>query len=97
MKDVEAKAKFKKDNKTVGGHILNHMTNSLFHLFVNQKIAKSIWDTLESRYEGDDAGKKKYVVGKWLQFQIADGKLIMNQIQEYENLVADVLNEGANV
>ncbi|KAL0383157.1 UNVERIFIED_CONTAM: Retrovirus-related Pol polyprotein from transposon TNT 1-94 [Sesamum calycinum] len=43
---------------------------------------------------GDDAGRKKYFVGKWLQFQMIDEKPIMDQIHEYENLVADVLSEG---
>ncbi|KAA0056743.1 ty1-copia retrotransposon protein [Cucumis melo var. makuwa] len=50
--------------------------------------------TLESRYGGDDAGRKKYVVGKWLQFQMTDDKSIVEQIHEYENLVANVLSEG---
>ncbi|KAK4402770.1 hypothetical protein Sango_1017700 [Sesamum angolense] len=50
-------------------------------------------NTLESKYGGDDAGRKKYVVGKWLQFQIVDDKSIMDQVHEYENIVADVLNE----
>lgn len=26
--------KFEKDNKTIYGHLLNHMTNSLFNLFM---------------------------------------------------------------
>ncbi|KAA0043125.1 ty1-copia retrotransposon protein [Cucumis melo var. makuwa] len=50
--------------------------------------------TLESRYGGDDAGRKKYVVGKCLQFQMTDDKPVMEQIHEYENLVANVLSEG---
>ncbi|KAL0423237.1 UNVERIFIED_CONTAM: hypothetical protein Sradi_0858500 [Sesamum radiatum] len=69
------------------------MTNTLFDLFVNHKSAKTSWNTLESRYGGDDASRKKYVVRKWLQDQIVDGKPIMDQIHEYENLVANVLNE----
>ncbi|KAL0371534.1 UNVERIFIED_CONTAM: hypothetical protein Sangu_0471500 [Sesamum angustifolium] len=85
--------KAEKDNRTVRGHLLNYMTNTLFDLFVNHKSARTIWNTLESRYGGDDAGRKKYVVGKWLQFQIVDGKSIMDQVHEYENIVADVLNE----
>ncbi|KAL0462189.1 UNVERIFIED_CONTAM: hypothetical protein Slati_0106500 [Sesamum latifolium] len=52
---------------------------------------------MESRYGGDDVGKKKYVVGKWFQFQMADGKSIMwDQVHEYDNLVVDVLGEGHN-
>ncbi|KAL0373620.1 UNVERIFIED_CONTAM: hypothetical protein Sradi_3277700 [Sesamum radiatum] len=70
------------------------MTNILFNLFINQKSAKEIWNTLETRYGGDDAGMKKYVVGKWLQFHMIDDKPIMDQVHEYENLVVDVLSEG---
>ncbi|KAA0032251.1 ty1-copia retrotransposon protein [Cucumis melo var. makuwa] len=38
--------------------------------------------------------EKKYVVGKWLQFQITDDKPIVEQIHEYKNLVANILSEG---
>ncbi|KAA0055836.1 ty1-copia retrotransposon protein [Cucumis melo var. makuwa] len=86
--------KYAKDNKTVRGHLLNHMSDPMFDLFVVQKSAKDIWSTLESRYGGDDAGRKKYVVGKWLQFQMNDDKPVVEQIHEYENLVANVLSEG---
>nr|XP_033511997.1 uncharacterized protein LOC117276747 [Nicotiana tomentosiformis]XP_033511998.1 uncharacterized protein LOC117276747 [Nicotiana tomentosiformis] len=92
--DDAAKKKFEKDNKTVRGHLLNHMTNSLFDLFINYKSAKVIWDSLEKKYGADDTGKKKYVVEKWIKFQMVDDKPVMEQVHEYENLTADVLNEG---
>lgn len=60
--------KYEKDNKRICGHLLSHMNDALFNLFKVQNLAKKIWDTLESRYRRDDAGRKKYVVGKWLQF-----------------------------
>nr|XP_033508327.1 uncharacterized protein LOC117273298 [Nicotiana tomentosiformis] len=92
--DDAAKKKFEKDNKTVRGHMLNHMTNPLFDLFINYKYAKVIWDNLEKKYGADDVGKKKYMVGKCIMFQMVDDKPIMEQVHEYENLTADVLNEG---
>lgn len=70
------------------------MTNVLFDLFISNKSAKAIWETLEKKYGTDDAGKKKYATGKWLQFKMVDDKPIMNQVHEYENLVADILTEG---
>ncbi|KAA0043282.1 ty1-copia retrotransposon protein [Cucumis melo var. makuwa] len=54
---------------------------------------QDIWSTLESRYGGDDPGRKKYVLGKWLQFQMTDNKRVVEQIHEYESLVANVLSE----
>ncbi|KAL0337607.1 UNVERIFIED_CONTAM: hypothetical protein Scaly_2035800 [Sesamum calycinum] len=59
----EAKIKYNKDNKTVRGHLLNHMNNSLFDLFVNYRSAKEIWTTLERRYGGGDGGRTKYLIG----------------------------------
>ncbi|KAL0325029.1 UNVERIFIED_CONTAM: hypothetical protein Sradi_5072200 [Sesamum radiatum] len=91
------KMKYDRDNKTVRGYLLNHMNNILFDLFVNQKSAKEIWNTLETRCGGDDAGRKKYVVDKWLQFHMTDDKPIMDQVHEYENLVAGVLSEGMKI
>ncbi|XP_074271356.1 uncharacterized protein LOC141595289 [Silene latifolia] len=86
--------KFDKDNKTVRCQLLNNMTDTLFDLFMVHKSSKLIWESLEAKYGADDAGKKKYVVGKWLEFQMADEKPIMEQVHVYENLCADVVNEG---
>jgi len=38
--DVETMKKFEKDNKIVRGHLLNHMTNPLFDLFITFKFFK---------------------------------------------------------
>ncbi|KAA0067906.1 ty1-copia retrotransposon protein [Cucumis melo var. makuwa] len=51
--------KYAKDNKTIHGHLLNHMSDPMFDLFVAQKSAKDIWSTLKSRYGGDDASSNK--------------------------------------
>ena len=91
--DDVVKKKFEKDNKIVRGHLLNHMTNPLFDLFLTYKSAKEIWDSLEKKYGADDAGKKKYIVGQWIKFQMVANKPIMEQVHEYENLTVDVLNE----
>ncbi|XP_074291337.1 uncharacterized protein LOC141618123 [Silene latifolia] len=86
--------KFDKDNKTVRCQLLNNMIGTLFDLFMVHKSSKLIWESFEAKYRADDARKKKYVVGKWLEFQMADGKPIMEQVHVYENLCADVVNEG---
>ncbi|KAK9740651.1 hypothetical protein RND81_03G051100 [Saponaria officinalis] len=73
--------KFEKDNKTARSHLLNHMTNTLVDLFMIHKSAKVIWGSLESKYGSDDAGKKNML-------------LVNGLIHIYENLCADVVNEG---
>ena len=70
------------------------MANPLFDLFVNFKFAKLIWTKLDTKYGSNDDGKRKYVIGKWLQFQITNEKPIMEQVYTYKNLCAEVLAEG---
>jgi len=62
------------------------MSSPLFDLFVNFKSTKIILTKLNAKYGLDDTGKKKYVVDKWLQFQIVNDKSIMEQVHTYENL-----------
>ena len=94
QKDAE---KFERANKTAKFYMLNHMTNNLFDLFMNIKSAKAIWEILDKKYGSDDAGKKKYVVGKWLAFHMVGDKPIMEQVHVYENLCTDVINEGMSL
>jgi len=75
--DETARKKLKKDNKLARSYLVNNMLNPLFDLFVIFKSTKIIWTKLEVKYGSDDAGKRKYVAGKWLQFQIVDDKPIM--------------------
>jgi len=70
------------------------MTNPLLDLFVIFKSTKIIWEKLKIKYGAHDAGKKKYLVGEWLCFQIANDKPIMKQVHFYENLCAEVLSEN---
>jgi len=86
--------KLKKDNKTFRRHLLNHMTNPLFNLFVTFKPFKITWEKSEVKYGADDIEKKKYVVSEWLSLHIADDKSIMEQVHVYENICAEVLNEN---
>ena len=60
------------------------MPNNLFDLFVANKSTKSIWETLEKKYDADDVRNHKYVTSKWLQFQMVDDKPIMKQVHKYE-------------
>lgn len=57
--DKEAKKKIEKDSKTVRGHMLTRMSNSLFDLFINQKSARTKWDTLLQCYDTNDGRRKK--------------------------------------
>ena len=52
---------------------------------------------MEVKYGADDIGRKKYVAGEWLCFQITDDKPIMEHVHVCENLCAEVLIENMNI
>jgi len=92
--DETTRKKLEKNNKVARSYLLNNMSNPLFDLFVIFKSAKIMRTKLEAKYGLDDDEKRKYVVEKWLQFQIVDDKPIIEQVHVYENLCAEVLNKG---
>lgn len=56
--DDAIKKEFEKDSNATKGHLVKHMTNHLFNLFVTYKFAKEIWDSLENKYSVDNARNK---------------------------------------
>ncbi|KAK9683804.1 hypothetical protein RND81_10G165700 [Saponaria officinalis] len=70
------------------------MVDNLFDIYCKTKTVKGIWDALETKYRSDVFGTKKYTIARWLKFEIVDGKPIMDQIHDYENLVFEILGEG---
>ena len=49
----------------MSGHLLNHMTNPLFDLFVTFLFAKIMSERLEVKYGAADVGKKKKEICGW--------------------------------
>ncbi|XP_075080010.1 uncharacterized protein LOC142165333 [Nicotiana tabacum] len=51
-------------------------------------------NALEKKYKTEDAGLKKFVVAKFLDFKMVDGKSVITQVQELQIIVHDLLAEG---
>ena len=45
----------------------------------------------------EDAGFKKYVVGRFLDFKMVDEKPIMDQVHEYQHIVLEILAQGMKI
>ncbi|XP_021730534.1 uncharacterized protein LOC110697470 [Chenopodium quinoa] len=93
----ESDIKFAKDDRTCKGMLLHHMSNTLLDIYMGFFHAKDIWDALEKKYGTDDAGSKRYCVGRWLSFQIVDNKPIIDQIHAYENVCISMAAEGLSI
>ncbi|XP_019173288.1 PREDICTED: uncharacterized protein LOC109168888 [Ipomoea nil] len=93
----DTRTKYERDNKTVRGILLHYMSDALLDIYASHKCAKTIWDLLRKKYGSDDAGRKKYAVARWLNYKMMDGKPVIDQVHEYENLVGDLITEGIPV
>ncbi|XP_022849837.1 uncharacterized protein LOC111371918 [Olea europaea var. sylvestris] len=75
-------------------YILNCLDNTLYNVYYSIKTAKLLWESLEEKYKTEDAGLKKFVVGKFLDFKMVDSKTVMTQVQEIQLILHDIHAEG---
>ncbi|XP_028074665.1 uncharacterized protein LOC114277046 [Camellia sinensis] len=61
-------------------YVLNGLADSLFNVFYAKKSVKELWNALD-KYETEDVGAKKFVVGRFLDFKMVDLKTVMRFMQ----------------
>ena len=61
-------------------YILNGLDNTLYNVYSPIKTAKELWESLEKKYKTEDAGSKKFVVGRFLDFVMVDSKTVISQV-----------------
>ncbi|KAH1097581.1 hypothetical protein J1N35_014502 [Gossypium stocksii] len=61
-------------------YILNGLSDVLYEVYSVKKTAKELWTSLDHKYKAEDAGTKKFLVVKFLNFVMLDSKLVVNQV-----------------
>ena len=74
-------------------YVLNGLENTLYNVYSPLKTAKEFWDSLD-KYKTEDAGLKKFIVDKFLDFKMVDSKTVLSQVQELQVVVHDIHAEG---
>ena len=46
-------------------YVLNGLENTLYNVYSPLKTTKELWDSLDKKYKTEDAGLKKFIVGKF--------------------------------
>ncbi|KAK3000928.1 hypothetical protein RJ639_022196 [Escallonia herrerae] len=75
-------------------YILNGLDNALYNVYSPMVNAKALWKSLERKYKTEDAGSKKFVVDKFLDFKMVDSKTVISQVQEFQLILHDIHAEG---
>ncbi|KAK6124636.1 hypothetical protein DH2020_041624 [Rehmannia glutinosa] len=75
-------------------YILNGLDDTLYNVCSTFKTSKELWDSLDKKYKMEDAGTKKFVVGKFLEYKMVDTKSVISQVQEIQIILHDLVSEG---
>lgn len=64
---------------------------------IKVRTAKELWESLDKKYKTEDAGAKKFVVVKFLDFKMADNKIVISQFQEFQVILDEIHDEVMNI
>ena len=78
-------------------YVMNGLSDSLYNVYIGKKTAKELWESLDQKYKTEDAGTKKFVVGRFLDFKMVDSKTVISQVQELQIILSEILAEGMHL
>ena len=61
-------------------YILSGLDDILYNVYRNINTSKELWEALEKKYKAEDAGLKKFVAAKFLDYKMVDTKAVVTQI-----------------
>ena len=71
-------------------YILNGLDNTLYNVYSPIKTATELWESLDRKYKMEDAGMKKFVVGRFLDYKMVDSKTIISQVQDLQMILHEI-------
>ena len=75
-------------------YILNGLDNTLYNVYNPIKTARELWESLDRKYKTEDAGMKKFVVGRFLDYKMVDSKTIISQVQDLQVILHEIHAKG---
>nr|GEZ33495.1 Pol polyprotein [Tanacetum cinerariifolium] len=91
VKAVEA---WKHSDFLCHNYVLNGLIDPLYNVYCKTPTAKELWESLERKYKTEDAGTKKFVVARFLDYKMVDSKNVISQVQDLQVLIHDIHDEG---
>ena len=71
-------------------YLLNGLDNTLYNVYCAFNTARELWQSLDKKYKTEDAGLKKFVVGKFLDYKMLDSKTVISQVQDLQVILHDI-------
>jgi hypothetical protein len=70
--------------------VVGVLAEALQDTYLRYKTAKEMWDTLNTKYRGSDAGTELYIIEQYHDYQIVDGKSVVTQTHEIQCMVKEL-------
>jgi len=81
---------YKASNFNCLGRILGMLSDQLYDIYMHYTSARALWETLEKKYSVPDAGKDLYLVEKYHDFKMTDGRPVVEQTHELQIMVGEL-------
>ena len=78
-------------------YLLNGLDNTLYNVYCAFNTVRGLWESLDKKYKTEDAGLKKFVVGKFLDYKMLDSKIVISQVQDLQVILHDIHAEGMSL
>ncbi|RVX19271.1 hypothetical protein CK203_008677 [Vitis vinifera] len=85
---------WKHSNFLCRNYIINGLVDFLYNVYSSFTTARGLWEALEKKYKTEDAGTKKFIVGKFLDFKMIHSITVINQVEELQILNNKIHAEG---
>ena len=59
--------------------------------------AKILWESLEKKYKTEDAGQKKFIVGRFLDYKMVDSRTTMSHLGELLLIIHAIVDESMKI
>ncbi|CAJ2644652.1 unnamed protein product [Trifolium pratense] len=75
-------------------YIINGLADDLYDYYRSYNTAKDVWEALTKKYDTEEAGAKKYVVSRYLKYQMVDERSVEAQSHEIQKIAHEIITEG---